>query len=164
MAEIIVAGGTFEKNYFDDGSVGFHDVTTLTAAEAILAQARSFSHAVHVAFLIDSLDMYDEHREELRAYCEASTHDDIVVVHGTDTMVDTARVLADAELDKTIAVTGAMRPHRLGESDASFNLGFALASAVHLPSGVYVAMDGEVFDPHHVAKDIRTGTFNRTHS
>jgi L-asparaginase len=82
----------------------------------------------------------------------------VVITHGTDTMTESASVLA-AIKDKTIVLTGALAPARFAESDASFNLGMAFAAAQCLPSGVYIAMNGQVFTAGHVRKDRNNGRF-----
>lgn len=162
MSEIIVAGGTFEKDYFDDGTLGFYDEEHETAVDAILKQTKAFGHTVNVAMLIDSLDMNDEHRNKLTERVRLSDENRIVIVHGTDTMVDSAKtVQSEAGIDKTVVFTGAMRPHRLGSSDGAFNLGFAIANATLLPSGVYIAMNGELFTPRNVRKNLEEGKFER---
>lgn len=163
MAEIIIAGGTFEKDYFDNGDLGFYGESHETAVQQILEQAKALCHTANVAMLIDSLEMNDGHRLELGEYVMGAVADSIVVVHGTDTMVESARTLADEfePIGKTVVFTGAMRPHRLGGSDAGFNLGFALATATQQPSGVYLAMNGEVFDPYDTRKNREQGRFER---
>jgi len=93
--------------------------------------------------------------------CRASPERAIVVVHGTDTMVQTAQVVGRAALDKTVVFTGAMVPYSVQGSDAPFNLGFALAAAQTLPSGVYVAMNASVFPWDDVKKDRDEGAFSR---
>jgi len=161
-ARIIVTGGTFDKRYDAiKGELTF----TETHLPALLEQARvRLPLAVETRILIDSLQMTEAHRQEVLDACRASPEGAIVVVHGTDTMVQTARVVGGARLDKTIVFTGAMVPYSVQGSDAPFNLGFALAAAQSLPSGVYVAMNAKIFPWDEVEKDRTEGTFKRTRS
>ena len=109
--------------------------------------------------LLDSLDMMDADRQRVLASCRACTNDAIVVIHGTDTLRDTAGVLGLAALGKTIVLTGAMIPYEIANSDALFNLGFACGVAQVLPPGVYVAMNGQVFAWDKVIKNRAAGVF-----
>lgn len=156
-ARIIVTGGTFDKRYDAiKGELTFKE----THLPAILAQARvTLPLAVDIRLLIDSLQMTDAHRESVLVACRESAERAIVVVHGTDTMVQTAAVVGRAKLDKTIVFTGAMVPYSVEGSDAEFNLGFALALALALPAGAYVAMNGRVFPWDDVEKDRQEGQF-----
>jgi L-asparaginase len=109
--------------------------------------------------LLDSLDMQDADRARVLASCSAAPEAAIVIVHGTDTMKDTAAVLGAVALGKTIVLTGAMIPYAIANSDALFNLGFATAAAQTLPPGVYVAMNGQVFSWDNVTKNRAAGVF-----
>ena len=158
-ARIIITGGTFDKRYDAiKGELTF----TQTHLPALLEQARvRLPVAIDIRTLIDSLQMTDAHREDVLASCRASPEQSIVVVHGTDTMVETAQVVGRAALDKTVVFTGAMVPYTVQGSDAPFNLGFALAAALTLPRGVYVAMNAQIFQWDDVMKDKAEGTFKR---
>jgi L-asparaginase len=113
--------------------------------------------------MIDSLDMDDRGRAAVVGRCRAAAERALVVTHGTDTMVETARTLADAAIDgKTIVLTGAMVPFAFGSSDGLFNLGSALSFAQVLPAGVYVAMNGQYFDWNRVRKNRESGVFEAT--
>jgi L-asparaginase len=94
----------------------------------------------------------------LRA-CTLAEEDQLIIIHGTDTMVDTAKYLAAANPPKTIVLTGAMIPYQVNRSDAMFNLGFALGIVQTLPAGVYVAMDAQIFAWDKVRKDRERGIF-----
>ena len=109
--------------------------------------------------LKDSLFMNDSDREKILQTCKLLEENKIVITHGTDTMVETAKLLGRNIKDKTIVLTGAMVPYKLGVSDAQFNLGFALASAQTLPDGVYIAMNGKIFEWHKVEKNKLVGEF-----
>ena len=112
-----------------------------------------------VLMLKDSLDLTDADRARIVAAARASAESRIVITHGTDTMVESARALAAAGLDKTIVLTGAMIPYTFGSSDGLFNLGSALSFAQVLPAGVYVAMNGRVFPWNDVRKNRERGVF-----
>ena len=116
--------------------------------------------SVRTLMMIDSLDMSESDRRLIVEQCRQSTETQIVITHGTDTMVDTARALAASlEGGKTIVLTGAMVPYAFGSSDGLFNLGSALSFVQTLPSGVYVAMNGRCFNWDRVRKNKETGVF-----
>lgn len=154
---IIVTGGTFDKHYDAiKGELTFKH----SHLPAILAQARvTVPIALEINQLIDSLEMLDEHRASVLAACSAASENRIVVIHGTDTMAQTATVIGNAGLKKTIVFTGAMIPYSVQGSDALFNLGFALAAAQSLAANTYVAMNGRVFGWREVQKNKRDGVF-----
>ena len=154
---IIATGGTFDKHYNElNGTLGFAE----SHLPEVLARARmTVPVALEVLPLLDSLDMQDVDRERVLTSCVASTENAIVIVHGTDTMKDTAAVLGAAALGKTVVLTGAMIPYAIARSDAMFNLGFATAAAQILPAGVYVAMNGQVFAWDNVTKNRAAGVF-----
>jgi L-asparaginase len=110
--------------------------------------------------MIDSLELTDEGRADIVARARGSAERAIVITHGTDTMVQTARALAAAALgDKTIVLTGAMVPYKFGSSDGLFNLGSALSFVQVLPPGVYIAMNGQHFHWDAVRKNTSAGCF-----
>lgn len=154
---IIVTGGTFDKHYDAiKGELTFKH----SHLPAILAQARvTVPIALEINQLIDSLEMLDEHRASVLAACSAASENCIVVIHGTDTIAQTATVIGNAGLKKTIVFTGAMIPYSVQGSDALFNLGFALAAAQSLAANTYVAMNGRVFDWREVQKNRADGVF-----
>ena len=154
---IIATGGTFDKHYNElNGTLGFSH----SHLPEVLARCRmTIPVQLEVLPLLDSLDMQDADRERVLTSCNAATERAVVIVHGTDTMKETAAVLGAAELDKTIVLTGAMIPYAIANSDAMFNLGFASAAAQTLPAGVYVAMNGQVFGWDNVTKNRSAGVF-----
>ena len=154
---IIATGGTFDKQYSPvDGSLGF----TESLVPKLLEQGRVRSPFVfEELFLLDSLDMTDSDRERVLNACIAAPEDRIIIVHGTDTMQETALVLAAAGLDRTIVLTGAMIPCLVANSDAFFNLGYALAITGVLAPGVYIAMNGQTFKWDNVRKNREEGIF-----
>jgi L-asparaginase len=154
---ILVTGGTFDKEYDEiHGRLFFKDTHV---AEMLRLGRSRVEVSVRTLMMIDSLDMSDADRQAIVANCRQCDEPRIVITHGTDTMVDTARVLADATLGKTIVLTGAMIPYAFGSSDGLFNLGSALSFAQVLPPGVYVAMNGMAFPWDRVRKNTRTGFF-----
>ena len=154
---IIATGGTFDKHYDElSGTLGFGD----SHLPAALARARmTVPVALELLPLLDSLDMQDADRQRVLAGCRAAGENAIVIIHGTDTMRETAAVLGAAELGKTVVLTGAMIPYEIANSDALFNLGFASGVAQTLPAGVYVAMNGRVFAWDNVTKNRAAGVF-----
>ena len=154
---IIATGGTFDKHYNElTGVLGFAD----SHLPAVLARTRmTIKVALETLPLLDSLDMQDADRARVLASCRAAHERAIVIVHGTDTMPETAAVLGGANLGKTIVLTGAMIPYEITNSDALFNLGFATGVAQTLAPGVYVAMNGQVFSWDNVTKNREAGVF-----
>jgi len=93
------------------------------------------------------------------AACARAPERHIIITHGTDTMADTARLIGSAGLDKTIVLTGAMIPYRILDSDALFNFGTAFSAVQLLPAGVYISMNGRIFDWDKVRKNKAQGVF-----
>ncbi len=155
--KILVTGGTFDKEYDElNGKLFFKD-SHLT--ELLKLGRCNLQVNVRTLMMIDSLEMNDSDRALILNTCEKSEEHQIVITHGTDTMEVTAKLLGEAELDKTIVLTGAMIPYKFGSSDGLFNLGTALAFAQSLPIGVYVAMNGRYFKWNNVRKNKSNGTF-----
>lgn len=154
---ILVTGGTFDKEYNEiTGELYFKD----THMREILDLGRSkLEVKIRTLMLIDSLEMTDDDRVVILDNCKRVPENQIVITHGTDTMTVTAKVIADANLEKTIVLTGAMIPYKFGSSDGLFNFGGALAFAQSLPPGVYIAMNGRYFDWDKVKKNKKTGVF-----
>ena len=152
-----VTGGTFDKEYNElNGELYFKE----THLPEMLALGRSrVAVDITTLWMMDSLQMTTEHRECIARACHDATEDRIVVTHGTDTMVETAAVLARHVPGKTIVLTGAMVPWKFGSSDGLFNLGSALAFAQVLPPGVYVSMNGRWFPWNDVRKNKSKGEF-----
>ena len=154
---ILVTGGTFDKEYNElNGELYFKD----THVTEMLALGRcNVPHDIRVLMMIDSLQMSPLDRQDILRNCETSPASRIVITHGTDTMEQTAAVLGQAAIGKTIVLTGAMVPYKFGSSDGLFNLGSALAFAQSLPAGVYVAMNGRCFAWDAVRKNRTLGIF-----
>lgn len=155
--QIFVTGGTFDKEYNElNGELYFRD----THLKEMLDQSRfQLNVNVRSLMMVDSLDMTDEDREIILTHCKKSQAEGIVITHGTDTMVETAKYLAGKVPDKTIVLTGAMIPIVFGSSDGLFNMGAALAYVQTLAPGVYVAMNGKWFRHDNVKKNKEMGFF-----
>lgn len=158
MIRILVTGGTFDKEYDElTGRLFFRD----THVPEMLRLGRSrLEITIETAMMIDSLDLDETGRGAIVARCVAAPERAILITHGTDTMVESARAIAAARLDgKTVVLTGAMVPYAFGSSDGLFNLGSALSFVQVLPPGVYVAMNGRHFRWDAVRKNRTTGGF-----
>jgi L-asparaginase len=157
---IIITGGTFDKHYDEiRGSLTFKD----SHLPEILKFVRcTVPIELELNQLIHSLDMHPSNRLKVLESCRRAPEEQIVITHGTDTMVETAAVLGADGLDKTIVMTGAMVPYIFNNSDAVFNLGCALAAVQVLPRGVYIAMNGRVFGWDRVRKNRELGMFEET--
>jgi L-asparaginase len=154
---VLITGGTFDKEYDElSGTLFFKE----THIQEMLRLGRCrLEVAVRTVMMVDSLEMTDGDRQTILANCRQSPEDRIVVTHGTDTMVETARVLADGRTGKTIVLTGAMVPYAFGSSDGLFNLGSALSFAQVLPPGVYIAMNGMCLPAERARKNKALGIF-----
>ena len=148
--KVFTAGGTIDKIYFDANSefkVGEPQITDLLREANV-----GFDYSIESLLQKDSLEMTDADRDSIRLAVEQSDCERILITHGTDTMAETSRVLLGVE-GKTVVLTGSMQPARLRVSDAIFNIGYAIAALQHLEHGVYIAINGRVFDPRHVHKN-----------
>ena len=157
VVRIFITGGTFDKEYNEiTGQLFFKD----THMHDLLEMGRSkVPVEIRTLMMIDSLEMTNEDRELIVRQCLNCEEEQIVITHGTDTMTETALLLAEKVKGKTIVLTGAMIPIKFGSSDGLFNLGSALAFAQSLPAGVYVAMNGRWFYGNNVRKNKQTGLF-----
>ncbi len=158
--KLLLTGGTIDKSYNE--SNGELDFTESHISEMLKLGRNLADIEIQQLMLKDSLEMDDEDRRVIASACEKSKQNKIVITHGTDTMVDTAKVLGDLDkngLGKTIVLVGAMVPYVFKYSDAHFNLGFSLAAVQCLPIGVYVTMNGKVFDYDSVVKNKNKGCF-----
>ncbi|HKJ01967.1 MAG TPA: asparaginase domain-containing protein [Longimicrobiales bacterium] len=154
---LFVTGGTFDKEYDEiNGRLFFEDTHLPQMLE--MGRCRADVH-VRTLMMIDSLEMTEADRDLVAHNCAEAPERRIVITHGTDTMVDTARALASRAEGKTIVLTGAMIPIAFGSSDGLFNLGGAITAVQVLPPGVYVTMNGRIFPWDKVAKNRSTGVF-----
>ncbi|TBR10337.1 MAG: asparaginase [Lysobacter sp.] len=153
---IVTTGGTIDKIYFDDKSdfqVGEPQIGRILEELGV-----AFRYSVIPIIRKDSLHITDADRELVRATIAAQSSPHVLVTHGTDSMVQTARVLASLT-DKTIVLTGALNPARFRGSDAEFNIGTAVGAVQCLPAGVYIAMNGRIWDPLKVRKNVDANRF-----
>jgi L-asparaginase len=160
MIKIFTTGGTFDKIYFDansEFSIGDSQV------EPILEEANvRTKYTVESLLSKDSLEITAEDRQLICEHITTSTETQLLITHGSDTMVDTAIALAaevESVANKVIVLLGAMQPARMRITDAPFNLGFALAAVQLLPAGIYIAMNGKIFHPDDVRKNRSAGRF-----
>jgi L-asparaginase len=154
---IFITGGTFDKEYDElEGRLYFRDTHLPEMLELGRCKAKL---NIRTLMMIDSLEMTESDRSIILENCIRCGEDQIIITHGTDTMEETARVLGEADVQKTIVLTGAMIPFKFGSSDGLFNLGSALAFAQCLPIGVYIAMNGRYFPWNNVRKNRKTGEF-----
>ena len=159
VIRIFITGGTFDKEYNElTGELFFKN----THLPEILKLGRcELEVKMKTLMMIDSLYMNDSDREIILENCKKAAEENIVITHGTDTMVETAQYLAKSIKNKTIVLTGAMIPFTFNSSDGLFNLGCALAFAQILPRGVYIAMNGKYFTWDNVRKNKQTGKFEK---
>jgi L-asparaginase len=159
VIRIVVTGGTFDKTYDEiNGRLSFG----ATHLSEMLRLGRSrVDTTIETLMMIDSLEMTDADCARIVAACARCPETRIVITHGTDTMVETARAVANGVTGKTVVLTGAMVPYAFGSSDGLFNLGSALSFAAVLPPGVYIAMNGQHFVWDKVRKNRETGVFEK---
>lgn len=153
---IVATGGTIDKVYFDDKST--FQIGTPQIGEILNALGVAFTFDVIPLLRKDSLHIDDNDRDLVRRTIAAQPHRHVLVTHGTDTMVETAQVLR-AIPDKVIVLTGALNPARFQGSDAAFNIGCAVGALQTLPDGVYIAMNGRIWDPARVRKNREANRF-----
>ena len=153
---IVTTGGTIDKVYFDDKSdfqVGEPQIGRILDEFGV-----AFRYTVISILRKDSLHITDDDRELLRATIAAQDANHVLVTHGTDSMIETAKVLSSLT-NKTIVLTGALNPARFRGSDAEFNIGTAVGAVQALPPGVYIAMNGRIWDPAKVRKNVEANRF-----
>ena len=155
--KIFVTGGTFDKEYNElNGELYFKK----THLHEMLALGRSqLKVDIETIMMKDSLEMSNDDRNIIVQQCLESDESKILITHGTDTMVETAKLLAEKITTKTIVLTGAMIPYKFGSSDGLFNLGSALSFLQILPHGIYIAMNGNIFNWDNVKKNKKLGLF-----
>ena len=155
--KIFVTGGTFDKEYNElNGELYFKK----THLHEMLALGRSqLKVDIETIMMKDSLEMSNDDRNKIVQQCLESDESKILITHGTDTMVETATLLAKKITTKTIVLTGAMIPYKFGSSDGLFNLGSSLSFLQILPHGIYIAMNGNIFNWDNVKKNKKLGLF-----
>lgn len=155
--KILLTGGTIDKHYsVNDGELIFENSHL---PEMLVRANCTCDVVVDQLMLKDSLDIEEDEREQILAVCKSCSEERILITHGTDTMVETAELLGEAGLEKSIVLVGAMIPYSVRNSDAFFNLGYALSAVQLAPHGVYIAMNGTLFDWDDVMKNYDEGRF-----
>ena len=152
----ITTGGTIDKIYFDSKSE--YEVGPPQVAELLRDVNATFEFEIQSVLRKDSLDMTEADRQLIRDRVAGAATERVVVTHGTDTMIEPARTLRGIP-GKTIVLTGSMQPARFRVTDAEFNLGAAVAAVQTLPPGVYIAMNGRIFDPMRSRKNVPNHCF-----
>ena len=153
---IITTGGTIDKIYFDDKSD--YQVGDPQISETLALMNVALDYEVNALMRKDSLHLDAQDRVQIRAAIEASDARYVLITHGTDTMVETAAALEDLG-DRRIVLTGALHPARFRDSDAVFNIGCALGAVQAIEPGVWIAMNGRIWDPKKVVKNVDANRF-----
>ncbi len=153
---ILTTGGTFDKIYHD--ALSEFSIGEPMADELLQEAGVNLAYSVDSVLKKDSLELTDTDRAQLCQQVMRSPHQHILIIHGTDTMALTAQQLA-AITNKTVVLTGAMQPARMRRTDAPFNLGFAIGALQCLDSGIYIAMNGRIFNANNVQKNRHLGRF-----
>ena len=154
--QVFTTGGTIYKVYFDQKSE--YQVGDPQAYGVLERANVVLDYQVESVIKKDSLDFTDEDRQLIRDRVASCPLNRIVITHGTDTMIETAKAL-EAIPDKTIAMTGSMYPAQFRDSDAVFNLGCAVTAVQVLEAGVYIVMNGRIYHPHHARKNVELNRF-----
>jgi len=157
---IISTGGTIDKVYFDaksDYHIGDPQIKVI-----LDRVGATFDYHVTEVFHKDSLDITVEDRLVIADSINKSDASFVIVTHGTDTMVETAMLLKENLNGKTIVLVGSLTPARFRETDAEFNIGVAVGAVQSLPTGVYIAMNGQIFNPEAVRKNRAANRFEET--
>ncbi|RZZ85845.1 MULTISPECIES: asparaginase domain-containing protein [Pseudoxanthomonas] len=153
---IVTTGGTIDKIYFDDKSD--YQVGEPQIGRILKELGVAFRFTVIPIIRKDSLHITDADRELMRATIAAQSARHVLITHGTDSMVQTAQALASLE-DRVIVLTGALNPAGFRGSDAEFNIGCAVGAVQSAPEGVWIAMNGRIWDPRHVRKNVAANRF-----
>ena len=154
----IQTGGTIDKDY-PKTTLGYAFEITDPAVNRILPEANpSFEYEVVSVCKKDSTELTEEDREKIRNVCAKNTANKIVITHGTDTMIETAEKLSKIK-DKTIVITGSMRPEKFSNTDADFNIGLGVGGVQTLPFGIYIAMHGTILLWDKITRNLETGQF-----
>ena len=156
QVKIFCTGGTLDKVYFD--ALSDYRIGEPVVGDILEEALAGFPFEVESILKKDSLDISAEDRRQIVDHVRVEPCAHVLITHGTDTMVETALCLQEIP-DKTIVLTGAMQPARFRRTDAIFNIGYAIAATQHLPHGVYLAMNGQIFTPQAVQKNREAGQF-----
>jgi L-asparaginase len=157
----IQTGGTIDKDY-PKAEKGYAFEITEPAVKRILQKTNpNFEYEIIPLLKKDSLDITDEDRNKIHQTCQKTNNNKIIITHGTDTIIQTAKKLTDIK-NKTIILTGATKPEKFTDSDAQFNVGTAIGAINVLGNGVYIAMNGRIYPWNKVKRDSKTGQFIET--
>ena len=156
IIKIFTTGGTIDKIYFDQKSE--YQIGDPQACDLLKRANVVIDYDVKALLRKDSLELTDDDRDFIYHAVKGEVCDRIIVTHGTDTMIQTAKMLATVP-DKTIVMTGSMYPARFADSDAVFNVACAVAAVQLLPAGVYIAMNGKIFNPFNARKNVEQNRF-----
>ncbi|MCK5163364.1 MAG: asparaginase [Desulfobacula sp.] len=148
--KFFAVGGTIDKVYFD--ALSKYEIGESNIDDILKNAKVNFEYKISSILKKDSLDMSDQDRLTIKQAVENESYDKIIITHGTDTMIETAKVLGMVQ-HKVIVLTGAMEPAKFKSSDAIFNLGSAVAAVQSLPHGVYLVISGRIFTPDNVQKN-----------
>jgi L-asparaginase len=154
--QVLTTGGTIDKIYFDAKST--FQVGEPQIAEVLREANLTIDYQIEPLMQKDSLEMTAEDRSRIRRTVEGSGEQRIVITHGTDTMIATGKALQEIA-EKTIVLTGAMQPARFRSSDALYNIASALTAVQLLPAGVYIVMNGKIFNPLRARKNVEENRF-----
>ena len=156
--DILTTGGTIDKVYFDKKSE--FEVGEPIIGSLLKSMNVGFEFTVDQLMKIDSLDMTDEHRNLIHKRASSSPSKHLLIIHGTDGMIETARLLMDIQ-NKTIVLTGALQPAAFTHTDANFNIGCSVSAVQSLPAGIYIVMNGQIFTPDNVVKNLEENRFEK---
>lgn len=148
--KIFCTGGTIDKVYYD--ALSEYQIGDPVVNGILKDALVKFSFEVESIIKKDSLEINDDDRKQIYERVKQEPCEHVLITHGTDTMINTAKFLRSIK-DKTIVLTGAMQPARFRNTDAIFNIGYAISAAQHLPAGIYLAMNGQIFIPEAVKKN-----------
>ena len=157
--KIFATGGTFDKEYNEINGKLFFKETHLS--ELLKLGRSQLNVKIETLMMVDSLAMTQSEKDYIVEKCKSEKTDRIIITHGTDTMIDTAKLIAQTIKNKTIILTGAMIPIKFGSSDGLFNIGSALSFIQVIEPGVYITMNGRYFDWNNVRKNKKLGVFER---
>ena len=155
--KILTVGGTIDKVYFDKSSK--YQIGESVVEEILEESNVTIKYEVESILKKDSLDMTETDRKKIIEAVLKDSHDKIIVTHGTDTMIRTAQLLSRMPHNKVIVFTGSMQPARFKSSDAVFNIGSAITAVQILPTGVFIAINGRIFDPNNSKKNVKLRRF-----
>lgn len=155
--KIFTTGGTIDKVYFDAKST--YQVGEPNISRVLAELPLDLDYTVTSVLRKDSLEMTPADRNVVVASVQDAEEIQIIVTHGTDTMVETAKALQEKVQGKTIVLTGALEPALFKTSDAMFNIGCAIAAVQSLPPGAYITMNGRIFESNNVVKNVELGRF-----